>query len=536
MRFRFSKANAIAFLFLALFLVANRGAYEGYFSDDDLDNLANTKFAGIALFGKGFGSFAYDPFNFRPVGHLTFRWMAELWGLRFEPYVGLIQILHTLNAFLVFRITRSLLSNEAGVIAALFFAFHPALIAAHWKPMYLFDVLCGTALIGAYSCYRKNYWLASLLLFWCGYKSKEIAIFFPLLLVADEWWGRREWLRVLPFLGISVSFGGQAVLFNRDRDAGSPYALHFTKTAVWQCLQYYGRASLGIPWVFLAGLPWISDRARRWVGGSALAAAILLGPLLFLPGRLFSVYLYVPLLFGAIAVGGILANFSRPVLLLLMVSYFAFGLRELRTFRKFELTQARVNRDFVESACKVLKGQRHLSAASYDGSPSGLNTWGLVAGYRLCSNNLAMNLRPWSIKSLELDEPVIRWIKWPGRKGRVQLTRFDGDLTGEWYGWEESFRWMGERAGVLLKVHTGDRQVVLDLIAARAEEIEARINGKTLGTRRLNGQGPQQVSFPLPLGTVEGRAVAEFWARPAKRLDGDPRVLGLAVRSIASTP
>ncbi len=534
MRFRLSQTAVVAAL-VVVFLVANRGAYEGYFSDDDLENLLNNTFANFNIFWRGFGSFTYDTYNFRPVGHLTYRWMGQAWGLSFTPYVVLIQLLHFLNACLVYSVTQPVLLGRAAFVAAVFFAFHPALLAAHWKPMYLFDVLCGSALLSTYYCYRRDWWPVSLLLFWCAYKSKEVAIFFPLVLVAEEWWGQRRWMRVLPFLAISASFGGQAVVANRQREAGS-YSLQFTFAAMWECLRFYARAAFGVPWILIAGWAWLPGNERRWLAGGVLAITMLVGPLLFLPGRLFSVYLYVPLMFGAIAVGAVSTRLSPLLLLALMVTYFGFGLSELRAFRRAELTQAQATGEFVGSACLVLKDQQHLSQASYEGHPAGLNTWGVVAALRLCSGNLHMSLRPWDLKSLNRGEPVIRWTKMPGKEGLVELTRFQGELTGDWYAWDGSFRWMGAKGSMQVKARAGDRRLVFDLVAAPADELEVRFNGEALGVRQLENRGPQQVTFEVQPRRTAETVIVELSARPTQRVLGDPRELGIAVRSVRSTP
>ena len=53
MRFRFSQA-AIVLTIGLVFLVANHAAYQGYFSDDDLDNLASTMLPDLSMFGRSF--------------------------------------------------------------------------------------------------------------------------------------------------------------------------------------------------------------------------------------------------------------------------------------------------------------------------------------------------------------------------------------------------------------------------------------------------------------------------------------------------
>jgi hypothetical protein len=355
-----------------------------------------------------------------------------------------------------------------------------------------------------------------------------------MVLLVEEWYGQRKWLRLAPFVGISLSFGGQALLANRGRGESS-YTLKFTMAALADCVRFYGRHSWGLPWLAAGGWAWLRAPERRWIAGGIFSASVLLGPLLFLPGRLFAVYLYAPLMFGAIAVGVLLNRCSAPVLALLAIGYGGVGLRELRAFRRTELTQAQATREFVESACQALKRSPGLKSAWHEGAPAGLQIWGVEAALRLCSGNLQLQLRPWELKSLERGDLVIRWTKMPGKAGFVEVAPFGGDLAGDWYAWDGSFRWMGERASMKVKAQRGDRHLVLDLASTQVDEIEVRLDGVRLEGSRRASRGEQRLTFELP-PMVEGERVVEIVAHSPRRVDGDPRELGVAVRLIQVTP
>ncbi|MBY0506433.1 MAG: hypothetical protein K2X03_21110 [Bryobacteraceae bacterium] len=537
MRFRFPQASlTITLALVILFFAANRGAYQGYFSDDDLDNLAATLLAGLDTFWRGFLSPIYDSFNFRPTGHVTYRWMGQIWYLQFPAYVFLIQLLHLLNTTLLYRLTRRLLAEKAALIAAAFFLFHPALLAAHWKPMYLFDVLCAMALLSSYLLYRQGRWILSLLLFWCAYKAKEVAILFPLVLLLEEYGNQRRWLRLAPFFAISLNFGLQALVANQSRPA-SAYSLLFSAGAVATCLRFYLVASLGLPWLSLAAWRWLTAEQRRWMLFGSLAALILLGPLLLLPGRLFAVYLYVPLIFGALAVGAVASRVNPKVLAALFLAYGAFGLQELRKFRRAELTQAQATQEFVASACAVLKDQRSLTQAFYEGGPAGLNSWGVEAAIRLCSHNLPLKLQPLELARVRPNDPVIRWTKMPGQPGRVEVTRFHGELAGDWFAWESSYRWMGERASLIIPAKAGHRRLLLDLTSAPADLLEIRVDGKLIFRQSFTNHGPQQVMADLLASLAQDQDLTiHLLAQPVRRIGGDPRNLALAVRAVRTLP
>jgi len=64
------RAGAALFLAMAaLFLLANRAAYRGYFQDDELNNLAWTRDIPAIDYAKAVLTPKFFNNNFRPVGH-----------------------------------------------------------------------------------------------------------------------------------------------------------------------------------------------------------------------------------------------------------------------------------------------------------------------------------------------------------------------------------------------------------------------------------------------------------------------------------
>ena len=61
------KTASLAAAIVILFLVANRGAYKGYFQDDDLDNLFWTPHVDTIDYLTGLVSPVFSRKNFRPV-------------------------------------------------------------------------------------------------------------------------------------------------------------------------------------------------------------------------------------------------------------------------------------------------------------------------------------------------------------------------------------------------------------------------------------------------------------------------------------
>src|SRR5882724_13428776 len=110
----------------ALFLVANRGAYKSFFTDDDLDHIVNARVAEFLYYEQMLITprLGGDE-TFRPVGHFYYFAMERVFGLRFVPYITGIHVLHLVNVLLIWFLARALGAAPLGAFAAaLFYAFH----------------------------------------------------------------------------------------------------------------------------------------------------------------------------------------------------------------------------------------------------------------------------------------------------------------------------------------------------------------------------------------------------------------------------
>jgi len=97
------------------------------------------------------------------------------------------------------------------------------------------------------------------------------------------------------------------VILNPNKD--NAYTFRFTLDALRQTMPFYAQRFLLFPLsgILLFGLVFLRDR-RIWF---ALAAMLLLMvPLMFLPGRLFEAYAYLPLACAAIAIAAAASRWS----------------------------------------------------------------------------------------------------------------------------------------------------------------------------------------------------------------------------------
>src|ERR1039457_157346 len=103
------RAGLACFLLLAaLFVIVNRGAYKGFFTDDDFDHLSWTRNASAATFVQRLLTPRFQPHNVRPAGHLFYHEEESLFGFDFPKYVAALQLLPLLNVWLGWLLGRRL--------------------------------------------------------------------------------------------------------------------------------------------------------------------------------------------------------------------------------------------------------------------------------------------------------------------------------------------------------------------------------------------------------------------------------------------
>jgi hypothetical protein len=542
---------------LLLFLVANRAAYKSYFSDDDLDNLSWTNDAGPDTFSNGFITWRTSADNFRPTGHFVYRVLGQCFGTDFRPFVAFIQIVHLLNGALLWGFLRRMGSNAIGRCAGVgFFLLHMALFAAFWKPMYVFDLLCGFFLLLTLHAYLGRFWWLGLPSFWLAYKAKEVAILFPVVLMLIELLPeRRRWWKPLPFLLISLSFGLQALQINRGRN--SDYSLRFTVEAFLICARFYLRQIVLTKWGWLALLPalwWVRDR-RLWLGVSMLL--LLLGPMFFLPARLFSVYAYVPFLGLSLGVAAIAERLDRRLLPVLMLAWVLWNYQTLRSKRNEDLYAGMQNKAFVAqivSLCRAGIGD----AVFYENAPANLHSWGVSGALRHFCDRPFLKVEQvrdtlFYQRAMKENIPVLSWDEQKRvlhiirtREGSQHLSWLDfrsptaaWQLHEGWFPLERDFRWMEDRGRVRIHRPAGSSRFVVmaNLAPGLINEVgpvqlEILFDGVLVGKLQFHNAGHSTGEFTIPAAGKAGDIDLELRTKRFFVAPGDGRRFGIAIRGM----
>ncbi len=409
----------------ALFLAANRGAYRGYFHDDDLGNLSWIGYAPAIEYLKATMTPLFQVNNFRPTGFFYFYEAERFFGLDFPKYVAVIHLFHLLNVWMIWLLARRLGAGPlAAGAGAVLFTFHMALFDVVWKPMFVFDLLCGTFCLLSLLLYTQQRLVLSFVSFWLAYKAKEVAVMVPLVLACYEiWFGKRRWKPLVPFFAASLSFGLQGLLLNTNYD--NQYTFRFTPAALAKTSVFYAGLVFLVPYLgFVLPLGMLAHRNRRVYFGLAMMGLFFV-PLLFLPGRLVAAYCYVPFVGLAIAFAGI-AEALNPVLVgIFFLACLPQDVHWLRVQRRATLAADNEVREYVSTVVGFAKTNPPVDGFVWAGAPASLAPWGIEGAVKYAFHRL-------DVRVCFVDDPAaagmlqserVALLRWDGSRRRLEITQ-----------------------------------------------------------------------------------------------------------------
>jgi hypothetical protein len=424
-----------------------------------------------------------------------------------------------------------------------------ALFDAVWKPMYVFDVLCATFCLASILLYAHARWILSFIAFWLAYKAKELAIMLPVVLVCYEiWFGRRRWKPLLPFFLVSFSFGVQGLLFNPNRD--NDYTFRFTAAALARTSVYYAGRVFLMPYLgfLLPAAALMAPNRRTWSGLALMG--LFLAPLLFLPGRMFSAYCYLPFTGLAIAFAGLCEAGSPMVVAVFFLLW-----------RRATLAQDDSAREWVTALAKYAGTGPQVGALIYSGGPQGFARWGVEGaikylfrgsdpeihavdepGAKQAFQRGNVALLTWEDTAQKLDivshAPQSRDASYVEIGGATPVWQLDEG----WYARERDYRWIAPAASAHLWRPEGARQFALRVnIGPELLEkvgpvtVAVTLGGVALEPRRFTAKGWQEDRWalaPQPAGEV----TVAFRVSPGYRSPGESRQLGVAVGGFGFVP
>jgi hypothetical protein len=396
-------------------------------------------------------------------------------------------------------------------------------------------------------------WWQPLLLFWCAYKSKELAVGLPVVLLAYEHWlGQRRYRALAPLFAVSLLFGVQALFVQGGREGD--YGLRLTPLSLAQTVDFYATKILLLPHAGFALLvvPLLSrDKRVHW---GLAAFLVLLAPMFVVPNRTLSPYLYLPLAGLAVALAAVAERFSWRRVAPLLALWLGVNYIQMRPVRSTLLAQAAEHRAYFTAVQAFARQQPALRRFLIDSYPPSLHWWGVTGSLRLAfaSNDLdAFPAEAFSTKDRPAGDGSLALLSWDGPARRLDsLARVAGqpeaswiDMSGltplwqlesGWYGRDGAFRWTHPVATARLHRPADASAFGMRLNIGPdyireigAVTLETRLDGALLGRHTFTRQGWQTVRFPLPAAPA-GAARVEFIVTPPFRpLNGDPRRLGI---------
>jgi len=551
------RAGLACFLAMAaLFVVINRGAYKGYFTADDFDNLSWTRHASATSYIEGLLSPRFQTNNFRPVGHLFYKVEESLFGFDFPKYVAALHALHLFNVWLVWLLVRRLGARAWPAAAAcLFFALHMGFFDAVWKPSYIFDVLCATFCLLSLLSYASGRWIVSFVCFWVAYKAKEPAVMLPFVLACYEiWFGKRNWKPLVPFFVVGLSFGLQGLLLNPN--SGNDYEFHFTAGAVAATSIFYAGRVLLIPYLGFA-LPaalWFFRSHRVRFGLAAMLLFLI--PVLFLPGRISTAYCYLPFAGLAMAFAGIAEAGHLALVAAFFLVWLPLDLHELRLERRETIAQDNDARAWVSGWDRYAQSNAAPDTVIYSGEPAGFGSYGITGAIRCSYQQAPARIVEAEKPALPADADHMRiaFASWNSSLHKLDVVEHGPGMlpasfidttsatpvwqleTG-WYGPENGFRWMAPVATASLTRPEGAARFELRVLPNTTlldkvgpVTVHVSIDERELTAQVVTQAGWTTLEWPLPPAAA-GPVRIGIRTEPAFQPSGDPRILGIAVGS-----
>lgn len=474
-----SRSRWLAGLFIvAWFLLISKAAYQASFSDDDLFNIALTYVMNVREWFEYLLSPRLSLDNLRPMGLLIYAAVARLAGLQYGPYVVVLQLLHLAVAYLLWRwLEPSARETWPAAFGIALFTGHAAILAAYWKPMYVFDVLCTLFLLLTLLAYRQGRWIWAVATFWLAYKSKETALALPAVLTLYEFLYRPEdtrkaWLRLAPFWLIALLFGIQAAL--RPERPNHDYDMRFSLAAIAMCAVFYAGKILFLPYggFLLSAIPALVPRRDTLFGVAAFW--LLLAPMLVFPGRLQSAYLYGPMIGLAIAAAAFAAAYPGAAAILLLL-WLPINYWQVRIARQPILALGHEHGPYIRQVRDALANSAPPPPALlYDGAPPTLGNWGIDGLFRIAarSPHAAVYSATSPAGRAALRQPGAFLLHWNWQTHRLYREQFQPEtpplpyidfatqdplwqLDDRWYAADGPCRWTQPQASLTLRPPSG---------------------------------------------------------------------------------
>lgn len=357
-------------------------------------------------------------FGDRPIEGASIKLMYQLFGLDHKPYAAVMLFLHVANALLLYALTARLLQSRfhAMIAGLLFVINHSTGLPGWWVSLIADSASFFFCLCAFLSFASGRAWsaIATIVFYYLAYKSKEVALPFPLLLFAYSFLVharsaklsdlraalaaalRATWPILSAFIvvfGFSMYYFAMANKLD-GMAAYGPYAPHFDAATFINGVRWYlsqvvfkfldGNQAL-LAFVILLALAVVTGNRVAMVGAAGFFIGT--GPVLFLANQRYPYYAYaasgyIALMLAALLQRGDtwlaqkLGNASRLAARAAVVTaalWFTFFVYRMSTERDFLLYSMRDSGQALKTLSTVVPQIDEKSAVVITGLPQGVN-------------------------------------------------------------------------------------------------------------------------------------------------------------------
>jgi hypothetical protein len=282
--------------------------------------------------------------------------------------------------------------------------------------------------------------------------------------------------------------------------------------------------------------------------------ALFLLPLLFLPGRVFSAYCYLPFTGLALALTGF-AEASNPwAVAAFFLLWIPLDYAALRTQRRATLARDDAVRAWVTTLAKYAATEPPVEAFVYSGAPEGFARWGVTGAIHYLFSAADPEIDPIEESAAReaFQRRRVALLTWQGQPGHLEILSHTPEtrdaayiemngstpvwqLDQGWYALEGGYRWIAPLASAHLWQPKGARQFTLwvnvgpELLEKSGPvTISLSLGDQALEPRQFAQRGWQQTKWDLKPG-LSGPVTIRFQVSPGYRPTGESRELGIAV-------
>jgi hypothetical protein len=146
--------------------------------------------------------------------------------------------------------------------------------------------------------------------------------------------------------------------------------------------------------------------------------------LLFLPGRLFEAYTYLPLACAAVAIVAAASHVEPVWLWIALILWMPWNARDLRQERNATLALDDEAAAFVDQLDDWAAKHPAIDTFVYSGLPRGYHHWGVTAAWTIAHNNKGSALYvtwPETAKVMAEETVALGAWKWDGKAGALTI-------------------------------------------------------------------------------------------------------------------